>query len=104
MIGCILQDRCHHPLPPTLLIASTALIVKLRTTCCSCTRSARTAGDGSANFVSTDTRLFRQLATRQLKHVADRSIDVHPLLLRQRLLETAVELVDHRTASIDVAL
>jgi hypothetical protein len=41
-----------------LLIASTALIITLRITCCGCTRSAWTVGEGSAKCVSTDMPFF----------------------------------------------
>ena len=60
----------------TAPIAWTALTMRLRTTCCNCTRSPSMSGKPSKSAVCTDVPFFR-FAAGELNHLADHLVHVH---------------------------
>ena len=71
-----------------------ALMIKLRITCCSCTRSPSMSGKPVREFRPYRDAVLDRFATGELNHLADRLVDVQALLPGRRLLDESTDPVD----------
>ena len=83
-------------------MASMALMIRLRITCCSWTRSPGTGGKPSASSVCTDDAVLHRFATGQLDHLADRLVDLHRLVAPRRLLDERANPADDVAGAVAV--